>query len=151
MQQVLPGIHASEPMTPSFAPRSSVRAYLVERPDGNLLLYATDAIAANDPDVQALGGIARVLLSHWNEAGFGAGEIGAPVHVSDKGWKFAILPESDRETYLDSLAMLRDLEFDVLIPSFAPVGAPFYQRLTKQEWQDGIDTLVTRIKAGQNF
>lgn len=213
MERILPGLHATPPMSPDFAPQSSVRAYLVQRPAGNVLLYASDRVSVADEAVRALGGIDRVYLSHWHEAGFGAGGIGAPVHVAEadraraeehapiagtfrgrqaldeaiefipmpghtpgstaflveagdgsrclftgdtlwfapKGWKVAILPESDRAAYLGSLAMLRGLDFDVLIPSFAPSGAPFTQRLTRDKWHAGVDALVARIEAGRDF
>jgi hypothetical protein len=41
MQTVIPGLHASAPQALSFAPSLHVRAFLLEREQGNLLVYGT--------------------------------------------------------------------------------------------------------------
>lgn len=83
MEQVMPGLYASEPTTPDFAPGSHVRAFLVQHPAGNVLLYASERVSAGADAIRRLGGLSRVVLSHWHETLFGASGIGAPVHVAE--------------------------------------------------------------------
>ena len=45
MQTVLPGLHASAPQALSFAPSTHVRAFLLQREQGNLLVYSTAKVA----------------------------------------------------------------------------------------------------------
>ena len=42
----------------------------------------------------------------------------------DGRWRAAVLESSDRERYVRSLELLRDLEFDVLVPWAAPADGP---------------------------
>ena len=45
MQTVLPGLHASAPQALSFAKSLHVRAFLLQREQGNLLVYGTAKVA----------------------------------------------------------------------------------------------------------
>jgi glyoxylase-like metal-dependent hydrolase (beta-lactamase superfamily II) len=85
LEAIAPSLHATPPQRLSFAPRLGVRAYLLVRPHGNLLIYAADTLAAQAPAMAALGGVARHYLNHWHEAAVGAlGEV-APLycHAAD--------------------------------------------------------------------
>jgi glyoxylase-like metal-dependent hydrolase (beta-lactamase superfamily II) len=76
LEAVAPSLHATPPQRLSFARTLGVRAYLLVRPRGNLLVYATDTLAAQAPAIAALGGAARHYLNHWHEAAV-AGALGA--------------------------------------------------------------------------
>lgn len=211
MEKVLRDLYATEPTTLDFAPRSSVRAFLLQRPTGNVLLYASTRVSADDAAVRALGGIDRIYLSHWHEAGFGADRIGAPVYVDradrrdaeaqstiagtfdewpiedeglqfitipghtpgstaflatiegdrvlftgdsiwfgQDGWKVAVLPTSDRAAYIDSLERLRTVAFDIIVPSFAPLGGAFVERVTAAERDERFAHLIARVRSGED-
>lgn len=78
MQTVIPGLYASAPEGLSFAPSIRVRAFLLQREQGNLLVYSAGTVADDAQAVDALGGISRHYLNHWHEAAFaGADRIGS--------------------------------------------------------------------------
>ena len=82
----LPRLHAtaSEPLP--FAPSLHIRAFVLEREHGYLLVYAAPTVGAASPAIEALGGVTRQYLNHWHEAGFGGNGAGAPVliHAGDR-------------------------------------------------------------------
>jgi glyoxylase-like metal-dependent hydrolase (beta-lactamase superfamily II) len=77
MDSVITGIHASAPERLSFAPTIEVRAFLLRRPGGNLLIYSAPGIAEDADAIEGIGGIARHYLGHWHEAGLGCAKIAA--------------------------------------------------------------------------
>lgn len=83
MEEVIPGLHASAPEPLSFAPGAHIRAFLLRRPQGNLLVYANGKVVDDAQAIMGSGGISRHYLNHWHEAGMGCADIartfGAPV------------------------------------------------------------------------
>lgn len=82
MESVIPDLYASEPSPLPFAPTQGIRAFLLRRDAGNVLVYSAPAIDAGA--IAALGGATRILLNHWHEAEFGGGAeasaaLGAPL------------------------------------------------------------------------
>jgi hypothetical protein len=73
---------------------------------------------------------------------------GDTLYLRDGEWRAAVLDSSDRKTYLESLELMRDLEFDVLVPWAATAGRPFYLMLDEGEGAERIDTVIERIRAG---
>jgi glyoxylase-like metal-dependent hydrolase (beta-lactamase superfamily II) len=57
-------------------------------------------------------------------------------------WRAAVLDSSDRARYLESLAMIRELDFDVLVPSVSASGRPFYDVVDRDEAQARIDAIM---------
>lgn len=90
MELVFPGLYASAPEPLSFAPRTAIRAFLLQRPKGNLLVYSAGTLADDAASVRELGGIATRYMNHWHEAGTGCSSIadtfGAPLvcHEADQ-------------------------------------------------------------------
>jgi hypothetical protein len=74
MQAVIPGLYASAPQALSFAPSTHVRAFILQRRQGNLLVYSADTLADEARATADLGGISRHYLNHWHEAAFGGGD-----------------------------------------------------------------------------
>jgi glyoxylase-like metal-dependent hydrolase (beta-lactamase superfamily II) len=90
MEPVITGLYASDSEPLPFAPSEQIRAFLLRREQGNLLVYSAPAVAADAAAVAALGGVSRIYLNHWHEAAFGAGErvrtaLGVPLvaHADD--------------------------------------------------------------------
>lgn len=187
LEQIVPGLYASPPEPLGFGPNLEIRAYLLEREEGNLLLYRSDALRAEQEAITELGGIARQYLNHSHEAApvcdWVAATFDAPLfcHEADaeavsrsctvghtfsrrhrigadfeviptpghtpgataylweaeghrilftgdtlipgpEGWAAALLAgstEQDRDAYIESLELLRSLEFDLLVSSIA--------------------------------
>jgi hypothetical protein len=195
METVIPRLYASEPESLPFAPDLRIRAFLLERAAGNLLVYSTTT---------ATGDVWRQYLNHRHEAGFAAHAVHAPVfvHADDRAaveatlpvraafsrrhmldddfeviptpghtpgataylwdsgehrvlftgdtimlrdgeWRAAVLGSSDRGAYLESLALLRELDFDVLVP-WAAAG-PYYALTDADDARRRIGALIDRI------
>ena len=58
-----------------------------------------------------------------------------------------MLDSSDRAAYLDSLELIRELDFDVLVPWAATAGEPYYAVAGNGEARRRIDALIGRIRA----
>jgi glyoxylase-like metal-dependent hydrolase (beta-lactamase superfamily II) len=71
MDSVIPDLYASGAEPLPFAPSQGIRAFLLRREGGNLLVYSAPTVDA--AAVEALGGASRILLNHWHEGEFGAG------------------------------------------------------------------------------
>jgi glyoxylase-like metal-dependent hydrolase (beta-lactamase superfamily II) len=215
MQTVIPGLHASAPQALSFAPSLHVRAFLLQREQGNLLVYGTAKIVDEARAIADLGGVARHYLNHWHEAdiaGEGAlGALGAPLfcheneraevartqavsetfaarhmagddfevipipghtpgataYLWDSGahrclftgdslylreaeWVAAVLESSDRASYLESLELIKGLDFDVLVPWAATAGQPCHALTDKADAGRRIDAILERLRRGDD-
>jgi glyoxylase-like metal-dependent hydrolase (beta-lactamase superfamily II) len=91
MQTVIPDLYASTPAALSFAPSIRVRAFVLRRGQGNLLVYSAPAVVDDAPAIEQLGGIARHYLNHWHEVSIGGADriadtFGAPLfcHEDDR-------------------------------------------------------------------
>jgi glyoxylase-like metal-dependent hydrolase (beta-lactamase superfamily II) len=75
MQTVIPGLYASAPEHLPFAAELEIRAFLLTRKQGNLLVYSVGAVAVDAQSIEDLGGVSRHYLNHWHEAQFGCDRI----------------------------------------------------------------------------
>lgn len=196
----------------SFAPSLEVRAFLLQREQGNLLVYSTSALEADADALSERGGVARQYLNHWHEAIFGLAPAslgamlvhheaetpqvlerggrgrtfsrrrhhldddfeviptpghtaGATAYLWDTGehrllfpgdslyveedrWKVAVLESSDRDRYVASLELIRDLDFDVLVPWAAAVGEPALVFVGADERRARLDAVIDRVRGG---
>jgi glyoxylase-like metal-dependent hydrolase (beta-lactamase superfamily II) len=87
MNTVVSGLYASEPEPLGFGPSLEIRAFLLQREPGNLLIYRSEALERDVEAVGDLGGISRQYLNHHHEASpacdWVAGTFGAPLHVHE--------------------------------------------------------------------
>jgi glyoxylase-like metal-dependent hydrolase (beta-lactamase superfamily II) len=216
MQTVIPDLHASAPATLSFAPSTHIRAFLLRRRQGNLLVYSAGTVADDARAIEELGGISRHYLNHWHEAAFGGGDrivstFGAPLFCHDNErqsvsetssvagtfstrhregddfevipipghtsgataylwdggqhrclftgdtlylregeWVAAVLESSDRASYIESLELVKELDFDVLVPWAATAGQPFHAVTDKADAGRRIDAILERLRRGED-
>jgi glyoxylase-like metal-dependent hydrolase (beta-lactamase superfamily II) len=75
---------------------------------------------------------------------------GDTIYLSDGEWVAAVLDSSDRPAYLESLALLRDLDFDVLVPWAATGGAPSYALTGAADARPRIDAIIERVRRGES-
>jgi len=68
LDTVIPGLHASAPERLPFGTSLDIRAYLLEREAGNLLLYRSDTLRREAAAIRERGGIVRQYLNHRHEA-----------------------------------------------------------------------------------
>jgi glyoxylase-like metal-dependent hydrolase (beta-lactamase superfamily II) len=217
MDTVIPGLYASTPEPLGFGPSLEIRAFLLERERGNLLIYRSAALERDVEAVNDLGGISRQYLNHHHEASLAcswvAKTFGAPLHVHvkeapsvskichvdetfserhhadedfeviptpghtsgatsylwDTGqhrclftgdtiyfprgkWMAAVLDEvSDREQYIESLELIRSLDFDIVVPGIAAAGQPYYAFPDRADAQRRIGAILERLRRGENY
>ena len=216
MDTVIPGLYASEPEPLGFGPSLEIRAYLLQRERGNLLVYRSEALEQDVEALEDLGGISRQYLNHHHEASpacdWVANTFDAPLHVHeddaaavaeicnvgatfserhklgedfevipipghtsgataflwDSGqhrvlftgdtiffgrskWRAAVLDGvSDRERYIESLGLIRSLNFDLVLPGIAVAGRPYYSFTDRAEATQQIDAILERLRRGEN-
>lgn len=68
----------------------------------------------------------------------------------DGAWVAAVLPDSDRAAYLESLELLRDLDFDVLVPWAAAKGRPWFARTDAADRHARITQIMDRLWNGED-
>jgi hypothetical protein len=216
MDTVIPGLYASEPEPLGFGPSLEIRAFLLQRDRGNLLLYRASTLERDVLAVKDLGGLSRQYLNHRHEASpacdWVAKTFGAPLHCHEnerrsvsetcnvdetfserhmldddfeviptpghtrgatvflwdagqhrclftgdtiyfhKGeWVAAVLDGvSDRERYIESLELIRSLDFDLIVPSVASAGQPYYASTDNADAQRRIGVILERLRRGEN-
>jgi glyoxylase-like metal-dependent hydrolase (beta-lactamase superfamily II) len=196
----LTGLDATAPEPLPFAPNLHVRAFVLRRARGDVLVYAA-------PGMRELGDVSRWYLNHRHEAMFAGDGVDAPLfvherdrdavdlpvrgtfsrrHVLDEDleviptpghtpgataylwdsgehrflftgdtiylvdgeWVAAVLGSSDREAYLESLELIRGLEFDVLVPWAASAGQPYHAVTSAAGARRRIDAIIDRVRRG---
>lgn len=70
---------------------------------------------------------------------------GDTIMLRDGEWVAAVLDSSDRDAYRGSLALIRELDFDVLVPWVATARGPFHAFTDAAETRRRIDALIERI------
>jgi len=216
MDEVLPGLYASAPETLPFGPPYQLRAFLLMRDSGNLLLYRADTLGPEREAIEQLGGISRQYLNHRHEAApvcdWVAETFAAPLHCHeseepsvaetcavaatfskrhvldgdfeviptpghtrgataflwDSGahrvlftgdtifargerWIAAVLDGvSDRERYIESLELIRELDFDVIVPGITSDNRPNHAYVERPEAQRQIDAIIERLRRGED-
>jgi glyoxylase-like metal-dependent hydrolase (beta-lactamase superfamily II) len=75
---------------------------------------------------------------------------GDSIYLDDGEWVAAVLGSSDRAAYIDSLALLRELDFDVLVPWAATAGRPYHAVTSRTDAQRRIDAIIERLLDGGN-
>jgi len=78
------GLHASHPEPLPFAPALHVRAFLLARARGNLLVYNVPGLESDAAAIEQLGGISRQYLNHWHEAMVASPSPEAPLFVHER-------------------------------------------------------------------
>ena len=203
----IPGLYASAPEPLPFAQALHIRAFLLRRDAGNVLIYGSPSVDAGT--FADVGGVDRAYLNHHHEAGFGTDLPGVPLFVHeaeraavarerrvrgtfarrhtldgdleviptpghtrdataylwdsgdhrllftgdtillrDGEWVAAVLGSSDRAAYVDSLELIRELDFDVLVPWAATAGDAPYAITDRAGARRRIEALIERVRSG---
>lgn len=80
METQIEGLYASPPEPLPFAPDLHIRAFLLRRSRGNVLIYSVSGL---ESEAAPLGGITRWYLNHGHEAMFMAEGVTAPLFVHE--------------------------------------------------------------------
>ncbi|MFB2598484.1 MBL fold metallo-hydrolase [Herbiconiux sp. P17] len=72
------------------------------------------------------------------------------IWIENGEWKAVVLHPRLRPEYLESLALVRDLDFDVLVPWGVTEGEPGFAVADRAERRQRIDRIIRRVAAGEN-
>ena len=75
---------------------------------------------------------------------------GDTIYLEGGEWVAAMLESSDRALYIESLELLRELDFDLLVPWAATGGEPFYAHTDGRDASRRIDAILERLRAGED-
>jgi glyoxylase-like metal-dependent hydrolase (beta-lactamase superfamily II) len=72
------------------------------------------------------------------------------IYLNEGEWIAAVLESSDRPSYIESLQLLRELDFDVLVPWLATRGQPYHALTDRADAQRRIDAILERVRRGED-
>jgi len=75
---------------------------------------------------------------------------GDTVYLRDGEWVAAVLPTSDKESYIESLKLIRRLDFDVLVPWLASADRSHHVFTDKADTERRIDAILDRVRRGDD-
>jgi hypothetical protein len=87
----------------------------------------------------------------WNSGTHRFLFTGDSLWVEYGDWKAVVLGSSDRAASLDSLRLIRDLDFDVLVPWAAMKGEPAVYVVDHDDARERIDAVIARVEAGGGY
>lgn len=87
LQSSIRGLHATPTAPLPFLKGVVVRSFVLEREQGNVIIYHSPGITAATREILALGRPDWILINHWHEAMFDAPDLDVPifVHENDRG------------------------------------------------------------------
>jgi len=211
LETPIDGLRATPPSRLPYQTNVLVRSFLLERPDGNVIVYNSPGLTAAATHIRDLGGATRLLINHGHEAMYGQPNLDVPVFVHERDrdeivrsmsvagvftrrqkidddleviptpghtpgttsylwdngshrflftgdfiwieggeWKAVVLGSSLRAQYLNSLALVRELDFDVLVPWGTTEGDPCFMLVDKAEIHARVDAIIARVEAGSD-
>ena len=84
----------------------------------------------------------------WDAGGHRALFTGDTLFLDGGEWIAAVLPSSERAAYVESLELIRELDFDVLVPWAARAGGPFHAVTSRVAARRRIDAVIERVRRG---
>jgi hypothetical protein len=75
---------------------------------------------------------------------------GDTIYLSQGEWIAAVLESSDRPSYVASLELIRELDFDVLVPWIATRGQPYYALTDSADARHRVGAILERLGRGEN-
>ncbi|RIM33512.1 MBL fold metallo-hydrolase [Staphylococcus caprae] len=212
LDKVANGLYATPTTELPFDKRFRFKSFVLERSEGNIVIFHSGRIDEAADDIQSLGGADRVLMNHEHESLGGQTHFDAPyyIHQDDKEavtdtlqvagtfkdreqlyddlevipapghtpgttlylwdngehrylftgdflcyegdeWRTVVLPSSDREQSIKSLEMIRDLDFDALVPWVSIEGeSPVFFINDDNDKQQRVQKIIDRVRNGEN-
>jgi glyoxylase-like metal-dependent hydrolase (beta-lactamase superfamily II) len=71
---------------------------------------------------------------------------GDTIYLADGEWVAAVLDSSDPAAYVESLELLRELDFDVLVPWAATRGQPYHALTNAEDARERIGRIIERVR-----
>ena len=110
LDSALRGLHATPTAPLPFLSGVVVRSFVLEREQGNVIIYNSPGVTAAAREILKLGQPDRLLLTHWHEAMYGAPKLNVPIFVHENDRAQTRLPIggvfSKREKIADDLEVI---------------------------------------------
>lgn len=106
-----------------------------------------------DDDFEAIpipGHTAGATAYLWDSGEHRCLFTGDSLHFNRDRWVAVVAGSSDRATYIESLELICDLDFDVLVPWVAPAGHPFHALIDKSHARRQINAVIDRVRGGEH-
>ena len=84
----------------------------------------------------------------WEAEGVRRLFTGDSLFIGARGWRAAVLDSSDRESYVASLEVMADLDFDVLVPWAGSSHLPAVERVERDEGRRRMLEIAERVGRG---
>ena len=92
LQSSIRGLYATPTAPLPFLSGVVVRSFVLERKQGNIIIYHSPGINAAAREILELGRPGRLLLNHWHEAMYDAPELDVPIFVHENDRSQTKLP-----------------------------------------------------------
>lgn len=86
----------------------------------------------------------------WNTGQHRCLFTGDTIYLRGDEWVAAVLSSSDRDAYIESLELVRELDFDVLVPWAANTGENAFALTDKDDARQRIDAILERVRNGSS-
>lgn len=110
LESALRGLHATPTAPLPFLSGVVVRSFVLEREQGNVIIYHSPGITAAAHEIRRLGRPDRLLINHWHEAMYDAPDLDVPIFVHEDDRRQTNLPIagtfSKREKIADDLEVI---------------------------------------------
>jgi len=84
LESPIAGLLATPPARLPYQDNVLVRSFVLQRPEGNVIVYNSPGVTEAASEIEALGGASTLLINHGHEAMYGAPGIAARVFVHEK-------------------------------------------------------------------
>jgi glyoxylase-like metal-dependent hydrolase (beta-lactamase superfamily II) len=110
LQSSIRGLYATPTAPLPFLSGVVVRSFVLERKQGNIIIYHSPGVNAASHEILELGRPGRLLLNHWHESMYDAPELDVPIFVHKNDRSQTKLPIAgvftNREKIADDLEVI---------------------------------------------
>jgi glyoxylase-like metal-dependent hydrolase (beta-lactamase superfamily II) len=123
----------------------------VERIHAVAATFGARHMAGDDFEVVPIPGHTPGATAYlWDSGAHRCLFTGDTLYLREGEWVAAVLESSDRGPYLESLKLIKSLDFDVLVPWAASAGQPCHAPTDKADTARRIDAILERLRRGDD-
>jgi glyoxylase-like metal-dependent hydrolase (beta-lactamase superfamily II) len=140
----------SQPVGSRLFVHENERAAVVEKARVDETFRARHTVDDDFDVIPAPGHTPGATAYRWTHDGRRVLFTGDTIYLSNEEWVAAVLGSSDRDAYIASLELIRELDFDVLVPWIATGGRSYYAMTDRSDARRRIDSILARVTQGHD-